>query len=73
MLAAITYSGLGAPRLHAEPVDLDPGFITLIASVVRFARQRRVGLAEARAAALIEASGGRLTDSVERQIGQSFV
>jgi hypothetical protein len=30
-------------------------------------------LAEARAAALIEASGGRLTDSVERQIGQSFV
>lgn len=73
MLAAITYSGLSSQRGPAETADLDPGFITLMASVIRFVRQRRASAADARAASLIEAAGGRLTDSVERQIGQSFI
>jgi hypothetical protein len=73
MLAAITYSDLSSQRGPVETADLDPGFITLMASVIRFVRQRRAAAADAHAANLIEASGGRLTDSVERRIAQSFV
>jgi hypothetical protein len=73
MLAAITYSGLSSQRSPAVPVDLDPGFITLVASLIRFVRERRASAAEAHAASMIEAAGGRLTDSVERRIGQSII
>jgi hypothetical protein len=71
MLAALTYSSLSDGRRTAEPVDLDPGFISLVTAAIRYLRQRRADAAEAHAATLIAANGGRLTDSIERRIASS--
>ena len=73
MLAALTYPGLSSSQAQAEPIEFDPGIFSLVAAIVRFARDLGTTSAEADAARLIEASGGRLTDGVERQIGHRFV
>jgi hypothetical protein len=73
MLAALTYSGLSSQKEANRPTDLDPGFITLVSALIRFVRHRVASAGDNRAAAMIEASGGRLTDSVERQIERSFI
>ena len=73
MLAALTYSGLSSQNEANRPSDLDPGFISLVAAFIRFMRHRVAMSGDNHAAALIEATGGRLTESVERQIERSFV
>lgn len=72
MLAALTYPGLSSSQAQAEPIEFDPGIFSLVAAFVRFARSLASAAAEDRAERLIASSGGRLTDSVERQIGCCF-
>jgi hypothetical protein len=71
MLAALTYPGLGRPDV-AEPVELDPGFITLVTRMVQALLRHRQAAAEGDAAAFIEANGGHLTDKLERQVVSFF-
>jgi hypothetical protein len=72
MLAALTYSGLSTGPTEAEPIEFDPGLISLLRRLALFVRERLSDAADADAAALISASGGRLTDQIERQIGSRF-
>lgn len=72
MLAALTYAGL-APQRDSQSPDLDPGFLTLVGSLVRYVRDLRWRRIDQEAAALIAERGHCLSDSTERLIGQRLL
>ena len=53
-----------------SPELLDPGLITLLLRIVDYVRGARHRANDAYASQVIEENGGRMTDSVERQIAQ---
>jgi hypothetical protein len=70
MLAVITHS-LIAPAID-ERSDMEPGILTLVSRMVHAihaANQRRL---ERQIGEYVEVNGGRITDDLERRIGQHF-
>ena len=74
MLAVLTHRfvGLGAePSTDAASTD-EAGIFRLVATLARSARRQRQRAVERHIGEFVERRGGRLTDDVERQIGQRF-
>ena len=70
MLAVITHS-LISPTFD-ERSDMEPGILTLVSRMVHAihaANQRRL---ERQIGEYVEVNGGRITDDLERRIGQFF-
>ena len=70
MLAVITHS-LISPTID-ERSDMAPGILTLVSRMVHAihaANQRRL---ERQIGEYVEVNGGRITDDLERRIGQFF-
>ncbi|TGD96624.1 hypothetical protein [Methylobacterium nonmethylotrophicum] len=69
MLAVITHSLITPAE---ERSDMEPGILTLVSRMVRAvhdANQRRL---ERQIGEYVETNGGRITDDLERRIGQYF-
>ena len=69
MLAVITHS-LIAPA--EERSDMEPGFLTLISRIVHAVHDANLRRQERQIGEFVETRGGRITDDLERQIGQYF-
>ncbi|GJD52931.1 hypothetical protein OPKNFCMD_5699 [Methylobacterium crusticola] len=69
MLAVLSHS---VPAPAEERSDMEPGILTLVSRIVHavHAAQRRRD--ERRIGDFVESRGGRITDDLERQIGQYF-
>lgn len=72
MLSMLTFAGIGS-RLADAPDDLDPGFLTLIARIVRSIREARGSVQDEKVAAFIESNGGQMSDDLERRIGSGVM
>ena len=68
MLSMLTYGRLGSAEIDG-PADLDPGILSLFARMVRSLREARLDAHERTITTFIEASGGHLSDDIERRIG----
>ncbi|AWN48081.1 hypothetical protein DK419_18535 [Methylobacterium terrae] len=69
MLAVITHSLISPVE---ERSDMEPGILTLVSRMVHAihaANQRRL---ERQIGEYVETNGGRITDDLERRIGQHF-
>jgi hypothetical protein len=58
---------------YIAPAEVAPRRAGLFARFIDAAKRSRMRAAEDQIARLIEARGGRLTDSIERQIERSFI
>jgi hypothetical protein len=58
---------------YIAPAEVAPRRAGLFARLIDAVKRSRMRAAEDQIARLIEARGGRLTDSIERQIERSFI
>ena len=69
MLAVITHSLLTPIE---ERSAMEPGILTLVSRIVRSVHAANLRRQEQRIGEFVETRGGRITDDLERQIGQYF-
>jgi hypothetical protein len=69
MLAVLSHS---LSSLSSAPSRDEPGFLALVGRIAQAVHAERQRRRDAQIAAFIEARGGRITDDLERQIGNYF-
>ncbi|AWB22857.1 hypothetical protein DA075_19715 [Methylobacterium currus] len=69
MLAVITHSLITPAE---ERSDMEPGILTLVSRIVHAVHAANQRRQEQRIGEFVETRGGRITDDLERQIGQYF-
>ncbi|WP_298951356.1 hypothetical protein [uncultured Methylobacterium sp.] len=69
MLAVLSHT---APTPAVERSDVEPGFLTLVSRIVHAVHAERQRRRDAHIAEFVAKRGGRITDDLERQIGQYF-
>ncbi|WFT80753.1 MULTISPECIES: hypothetical protein [unclassified Methylobacterium] len=69
MLAVLSHA---LPHRTPTAAEAEPGFLALISRIVQAVHAERLRRRDAQIGGFIQAHGGRVTDDIERQIGQYF-